>query len=343
MDGHRAGWPHTTCHRHATTQARSCLPTAPPQRPGQPGVCDNPVVIRSAQVAGPPLAGQTHRERPPVPALARFVSSTWVQRVLPGAAPYVHRSVPSGGVELVCRVGSVPYIVGPLTGPRVETLEAGSTVVGLRFRPGAAAALLGVPTSEFVDAAVDAADVWGSAAIRLGERVAEAVDPDDAAAAVQDLVYRRTAGAAGMDPVVVEAVRRLMPGRTPDLRSLWSSLSVSERSFRRLCRSAIGVGPKTLHRTLRFQGFLAQAQYAVAQGRSPAEEGLARLAAHAGYADQAHLTRECVRLTGVTPRMFLGDVERSCGCGHDHKVSFAPLLGPRTLAVLFKNGASGRP
>jgi AraC-like DNA-binding protein len=300
-------------------------------------------MIRSAQVADPPLVGQTYRERPPVPALAGFVSSTWVQRVLPEAAPYVHRNVPSGGVELVCRVGSVPYIVGPLTGPRVETLEPGSTVVGLRFRPGAAAALLGVPASELVDVTVDAAAVWGSAAVRAGERVAEAVDPDDAAAAIQELVHGRVAGTAGMDPLVVEAVRRLMPGRTPDVRSLWSSLSVSERSFRRLCRSTIGVGPKTLHRMMRFQGFLAQAQYALARGRSPTEDGLARLAADAGYADQAHLTRECVRLTGVTPRVFLGGVKRSCGCGHDHEASFAPLLGPRAMAVLFKNGASRRP
>jgi AraC-like DNA-binding protein len=285
----------------------------------------------------------TYRERPAMRALVGLVSSTWVQRVLPGAAPYVHRSVPSGGVELVCRVGSAPTIVGPLTGPRVETLEAGTTVVGLRLRPGAAAAVIGVPASEFVDLTVDAAAVWGSAAVRAGERVAEATDPDDAVAALQELAH----GADGMDPLVVETVRRLMPGRTPDVRSLWSSLRVSERSFRRLCRSTIGVGPKALHRMLRFQGFLAHAQAALAQGRSPTEEGLARLAADAGYADQAHLTRECVRLAGVTPRVFLGDVERSCGCGHDHEASFAPMLrrpaGPGTMAVLFKNGATGRP
>ena len=294
--------------------------------------CDNAV-----------MAGQTYRERPPVAALAGFVSSTWVQRVLPGAASYVHRTVPTGGMELVCRVGSMPYLVGPLTGPRVETLEPGSTVVGLRFRPGAAAALLGVPASEFADVTVDAAAVWGSAAVRAGERVAEAADPDGAAAVVQDLAYGRAAGTAGMDPLVVEVVGRLMPGRTADLRSLWSSLSVSERSFRRLCRSTIGVGPKTLHRMLRFQGFLAQAQYALAQGRSPTDEGLARLAVDAGYADQAHLTRECVRLTGDPPRVFLGEVERSCRCGHDHEVSYAPLLGSGAMAVLFKNGAAGRP
>lgn len=299
-------------------------------------------MVRSAQVSDPLPAGQTYRERPPVPALAGFVSSTWVQHVLPWGVPYVHRSVPSGAVELVCRVGSVPYIVGPQTGPRVETLEPGSTVVGLRFRPGVAAAVLGVPASEFADLTVDAAAVWGSAAVRACECLAAAADPEDAASAAEELVCGRVARAAGVDPVMVEAVRRLMPGRTADVRSLCASLGVSERSFRRLCRSTVGVGAKTLHRLLRFQGFLAQAQYAMAQGRSPSEEGLARLAAEAGYADQAHLTRECVRLTGVTPRLFLGEVERSCGCGHDHEVSFAPLLGPRAMAVLFKNGASGR-
>jgi AraC-like DNA-binding protein len=112
---------------------------------------------------------------------------------------------------------------------------------------------------------------------------------------------------------------------------------MAERSFRRLCRSTIGLGPKTLHRMLRFQGFLALVQYALARDRTPGDEGLARLAADAGYADQAHLTRECLRLTGVTPRAFLRDVTRSCGRGHDHQVSFAPL------AVLVKNGRPGRP
>ncbi|MCU7722823.1 AraC family transcriptional regulator [Actinoplanes sp. KI2] len=275
--------------------------------------------------------GQTYRERPPIPALAGFVSSTWVQDVPPEADPYVHRSIPTGGAEIVCR--SSLSIVGPSTGPRVETLAPGTTVVGLRLRPGVAGVLLGVPASELVDVTVDAAAVWGSAATR----VADAAGPEDAVAAVQAVVRERVAASAGVDPVVAEAVRRLMPGRTPDVRSLWSSLGLAERSFRRLCRSAIGLGPKTLHRMLRFQGFLALVQYALARGRTPGEEGLARLAADAGYADQAHLTRECVRLTGVTPRAFLRDVTRSCGHGHDHEVSFAPL------AVLVKNGGPGRP
>jgi hypothetical protein len=62
-----------------------------------------------------------------------------------------------------------------------------------------------------------------------------------------------------------------------------------------------------------------------------ADDGLALLAAEAGYADQPHLNRECLRLPGVSPRTFVGEAEDTCACGHDHAASFAPLLRSRPL------------
>ena len=62
-------------------------------------------------------------ERSPVPALRELVSSVWVQQVGPDAAPYVHRRIPNGAVELVCKVGSAPQVIGPLTEPLVEVLD----------------------------------------------------------------------------------------------------------------------------------------------------------------------------------------------------------------------------
>lgn len=280
----------------------------------------------SAAPSDPPPTGPSYVERPPAAALAGLVSSTWVQRITPGAAPYVHRTIPNGGVELLCRLGSVPRLAGPLTRARVESLAPGSIVVGLRFHPGAAATVLGMPASELADLMVDADTVWGREVAAVGERMAEASSAQRAAVLLQRLVADRLADAARPDPVVAEAVRRLMPWQADDVTSLWSSLATSERSFRRRCQATIGVGPKALQRMLRFQGFLARVQYAVSRGRRPAGEGLALLAAEAGYADQAHLTRECVRLTGVTPRVFLRETAEVCGCGHDHETSYAPLL-----------------
>jgi AraC-like DNA-binding protein len=266
-------------------------------------------------------AEQSYVERVPVAALAGHVSSAWVQQV--GSEPYVHRNVPSGCVELVCRVGEVPRVVGPLTVPLVETLAPGTTVVGLRFHPGAAEPVLGVPTAALVDAADE---LWEG----LGELVADAAGPEAALLALQGYVGGRITDAP--DPLVSEAVRRL---RRPadDVGSLRESLHISERQLRRRCQAATGLAPKILHRVLRFQGFLALAQHAIAAGRAPADDGLALLAAEAGYADQPHLTRECVRLTGVTPRAFLGETEHTCACGHDHAASFEPVL---RMAGLFK-------
>ena len=84
------------------------------------------------------------------------------------------------------------------------------------------------------------------------------------------------------------------PGARVDV--LGAQLGVSERQLRRRFADAVGYGPKTLARVLRFQRFLALA----ATG-----DDLARLALGAGYADQAHLTRETRRLAGRTPRELL--------------------------------------
>src|SRR5262249_30970239 len=131
------------------------------------------------------------------------------------------------------------------------------------------------------------------------------------------------------DPLVAEAVRRLMPWGVDDVASLRTSLYISERQFRRRVESSIGLAPKTLHRVLRFQGFLALAQFAVSRGGEPAGDGLGGIAAGAGYADQSHLTRECVRLTGSPPKAFLHQMTHQCGPNHHHEVSFEPLLSAR--------------
>jgi AraC-like DNA-binding protein len=274
--------------------------------------------------------GQTYRELQPPPALAAHMSCLWFQQVDPDAPPYTHRTIPNGGVELTCRVGSLPRLVGPRTGPDVDVLMPGATVVGVRFRPGAAPAALGVPGSELVDRAIGLDEIVGRPAVELGDRVASTASPGEALALLERQLLGWLADAREPEPIVAEAVRRLMPWGSPDVGSLPAELHISERHLRRLCQSTVGLAPKVLHRTLRFQGFVALAQLAMAQGRMPSDDGIARLAAEAGYADQAHLTRECLRLAGVSPRAFLHDSEERCANAHDHAASFVPLLRART-------------
>jgi transcriptional regulator GlxA family with amidase domain len=73
-------------------------------------------------------------------------------------------------------------------------------------------------------------------------------------------------------------------------------VGLGERQLRRRFRAGVGYGPKTLARVLRFQRLLA-----LLRDDRPGRPGLAEVAVMAGYADQAHMTAECVRLAGRSP------------------------------------------
>jgi AraC-like DNA-binding protein len=170
------------------------------------------------------------------------------------------------------------------------------TFVGVRFRPGAAADVLGLHGVELADARVGVSEVWGRAEMeRIESRLRECTSPAQAAALLEDAVAARVRGAP--DSAVGAVVTMLLHERTP-VRALAGRLGLSERQLRRRCTDALGYGPKTLDRILRFQRFRALAT-------RRRDVGLAQLAAVAGYADQAHLTRECRRLAGESPGALL--------------------------------------
>jgi AraC-like DNA-binding protein len=264
------------------------------------------------------------REWPPTPALAGHVTCVWAQTVSSRSTAFTHRKAPNGSVELVCAVGSMPRILGPQTGPVEETLAPGTTIVGVRLRPEAAASVLGLPTLNLVDLVLDADELWGDRGDALQELVAGAGSAQEAAAQLQRAVSQRLADATTPDPVVAEGVRRLTCGQRAGVASMASSLFISERQLRRRFEAATGLTPTTLHRILRFQRFLALAWIS----QRPSSH-IGRLAVEAGYADQAHLHREATRLEGRSPRAFLTESEQRCGCGHDHSASYAPLLRHR--------------
>jgi AraC-like DNA-binding protein len=79
-------------------------------------------------------------------------------------------------------------------------------------------------------------------------------------------------------------------------------LGLSERTLHRRCVDTFGYGFKTLDRVLRFQRFFRSAA-------RPENHNLADMAASAGYADQAHMTREVQRMSGVTAGEFVAEAQ----------------------------------
>lgn len=280
-------------------------------------------------------AVQSYRERLPAPQVADQVASVWIQEVAAGGAAYEHRTVPNGSTEISWVVGAdVVDVTGAHRQPRVGRLAPGTTVIGIRFRPGVAPSILGPPASELVDSHVEVDRLWGREAATLPERLAEAGSPEATARLLEHEVGRRSAAAVDADELVKAAIGRLQPWRPDDVGTWASGLYISPRQLRRRFVAALGFGPKTLQRILRFQGFLA-----LSQGRQR-DVVLARLAKEAGYADQAHLTRESSELTGLTPRAFLEEMWSSCGPNHDHEASYGGLRRA-LLAGTFQDRRTG--
>ena len=281
----------------------------------------------SSSAAAEILAGvsvpvvETFSERRPAPGLDDHVVCLWMQQVAAHSAAFHHRTVPNGSAELMWTVGGPLRVRGPQTAPVEQTEVPGSITVGMRLRPTAVRAVLGVPAGDLLDLDVEAGDLRTARSARLDEALATAASPQAAATIFEQAVLRDLADAPAIDRIAAEATRRLGSGRSATLASLASELGLSARQLRRRVEAATGVAPKPLHRVLRFQRFLA-----LASTKNRPTSQLARLAAEAGYADQSHLTRESMRLEGRTPGELLRDSEDHCRRAHDHAASYLPLV-----------------
>jgi AraC-like DNA-binding protein len=250
----------------------------------------------------PVLAGATsgYQEFRPTTALGAHFRCVWSNAIAPAqASPYA--VVPDGCVDITWIDGEL-IVAGPDITVAVSPSAPAEAIVGVRFRPGAAANWLGLPMSKIVGSRIALAEFWGARAREIAARMGDATAIAERMRVLEQALGRL---APDIDPpgadmaFVFNALSTESAG--PGMAVVLDRLDMSPRTLRRRCHDAFGYGPKTLDRILRFQRFMKLARHA--DGPS-----LAGLAFEAGYADQAHLTREVRRLSGFSPAMVLSQV-----------------------------------
>ncbi|WP_039800017.1 helix-turn-helix domain-containing protein [Nocardia araoensis] len=220
-----------------------------------------------------------YRERP-----SRYAGAVLWTKTVDGRGP-APPVLPDGCMDLIWMNGRL-IVAGPDTRAHHPRGSSGDRYVGIRFFPGTAPALLGVPARELRDRRVDLAELWPSAVVRpLVDRIADAADP---AAVLEHIVWSRAAEAEPADPLLRKVVGALDAGWP--VAAVADAAGLGERTLHRRCLDAFGYGPKTLARVLRLQRALATARRGVP---------LAETATQAGFADQAHLSREVRALAGM--------------------------------------------
>jgi AraC-like DNA-binding protein len=232
-----------------------------------------------------------YAEWAPEPGLAGRVACLW-RRV--GERESTLLVVPDGCVDLIWGPDG-PFVAGPDTGPVPSRIRPGDMLSGVRFRPGAAGEFFGVPLPDLRDQRVPLADL-GAVPSLAGTLDVQDLDPEglDPLPAMRAAVAARMRQIPDPDPAAPAILAGLRAGRS--VREVARELGLSERHLHRRTVAGFGYAPKTLQRIVRFQRALRLARSGVAA---------VDVAVAAGYADQAHLSHDVKRLSGVTLRHLL--------------------------------------
>ncbi|AZO00208.1 AraC family transcriptional regulator [Mesorhizobium sp. M9A.F.Ca.ET.002.03.1.2] len=189
------------------------------------------------------------------------------------------------------------FAAGLYAGPVVIESFGGACCVQVNFTPLGARRFFGLPMSELTDRMVGLDDVLGLEGTALRERLGNACDWSARFAIVETFVATRLAEARETRAEIAWAYDRIVvSGGRIRISSLADRLGWSRKHLLGKFSDAIGVGPKTLSRIVRFNRALGLSR----QDRCD----WADIAADCGYADQAHLVREFRDLAGETPTML---------------------------------------
>jgi AraC-like DNA-binding protein len=251
--------------------------------------------------------------RRPGPALRPFVRLLWAAAPGGPAGNWREHILPTGCMHLAMRLSGPPLrlyadeadrhgrtvghaVVGGARGGfylREASGDSGS--IGALLEPGAAHALFGAGADALAESHTPLADLWGHGAELCLERLHHAPSPSACLAVLEDELLARLRGAAGLDPALVAALCALRSGGR--VRDAVRASGFSHRHLLVRFRETVGLAPKRYARVLRLQDALA------ALARPHAR--LVEVGLQAGYADQAHFTRDFHAFAGLTPTRWL--------------------------------------
>lgn len=247
----------------------------------------------------------TMREFPVPQALRAQVAHVLsYEETIPEGQERFERVLPDGAVRLILELGDgtaqpVLRVAGASAAPVVLRMRGRLSGLSVTLRPGAAAAVLGVPAAELAGQAVPIDALWRDAAqlaAQLHEAPTETARAQRLLHALQcRLPMQEVAGsdlarrASGM---IARSGGTLAPG------DVAKAVGIGERRLQQLFQQHVGLTPRTC-------GRLARIHQCLRLLRARQVPHWSQLALEAGFYDQAHLANEFRALCGLSPTAFL--------------------------------------
>jgi AraC-like DNA-binding protein len=183
----------------------------------------------------------------------------------------------------------------------IQAPRARSRVLGIRFHPPGAWALLAHPLDELSDATSDLDTLLGPAAAHLAEQCHDAGSGMERIRRVLDWLRRRLQGQdppPRLDAVVRHVARAIKDSRgTARIAELRAQAGISAACLTGAFRRQVGVTPKHFARIIRFDRALSLLARPGAR--------LAEVAFRSGYYDQPHMNADFREIARLTPGDYL--------------------------------------
>lgn len=229
--------------------------------------------------------------RRPSDGLSRFISQYWLSL---NSSASLYTALPDGCVDLVFEVTANDcrsWVYGTTTRRTDIACTPGSHYLGIRFQPGQSRHFINAAAHEITDCHTDLQALMQFPAEIIATRIATTTLFDELDVILSAVLCHSPPVVSYIDHVIqhVETHHGLM--RVDDVASQFGK---SRRQMERAFLHTVGV-------PLKLFCMISRLRHAAALIVHPSARSLSTVALDAGYSDQAHMTRDFVRLAGTSP------------------------------------------
>lgn len=230
-----------------------------------------------------------------------YIDAYWTLTTALTAAPYRQTIFPDACVDIIINMGNASlsvndnivlapgnsYLVGPMSERSQVINPPGTRLLGIRFRPGAFNSFYKFPLHEIRDKIVEFSDRGILAMACSGKHVIKRIDRH----------FQQQPPSSTTLLSIMNCLQQC--NGQVSINELAQKYHMSIRTLERLVKNSTGITVKKTAGIIRFQYALKQLKQHNVMG------SLLDVAIEAGYYDEAHLSNEIKKYTGLPPSMLL--------------------------------------
>jgi AraC-like DNA-binding protein len=243
-----------------------------------------------------------YREYKPLPDLQHFIKCYWSYSAdfSAGIPDDINPVIPDGCVDIIFDLNlptqSQCFVVGPMTVP-IQNTE--NNLFGVRLMPGKAASFFDSPLKEMTDQIVNINKIGKLRTDDIAENLASEACTVNKIRYIGSVIDKILPNLPPLEKEIEFAIKAIELSKgIINVQKIASRIGWSRQHFTRRFLNITGLTPKFFSQVIRVNRIIKAC-------KDKRCHGLCDLALMGGYFDQAHMTNEFRRITGITPLVFL--------------------------------------